>query len=89
MSRYVIEPMKIDELEYFFTPTAKKTIQFIISKSIFGQPELLSGQQALPIHVPKENIEQWIVQSLDVEPVGAGSYLIDVIKKSKDESLFE
>jgi len=45
---------------------------------LFSQPEPKVGQKQLPIQIPKEHIEQWFTQSLDVKPVGAGSYPIDI-----------
>lgn len=50
-----------------------------MKKSLFSQPELLEGQKPLSIQIPKEHIEQWIVQSIGAKPVGAGNYPIDVI----------
>lgn len=83
MTKYVIRPLQKEELKKFFDSTAKKTIQYFISKALFAQPELVEGQSNLPIHVPKEHIEQWIVQALNVVPVGAGNYAIDVVKKTE------
>jgi hypothetical protein len=74
----VLNPLSIEELNNFFDDNAIKTIWFFIKKSLVSQPEKLNGQGDLPIHIPKEHIEQWVVQSLGVEPVGAGSYPIDV-----------
>jgi hypothetical protein len=37
----------------------------------------------LPIQIPKEHLEQWFVQALQVEPVGAGSYPIDILKPNE------
>ena len=48
----------------------------------FAQPETLANQENLPIHIPKEHIEQWAVQALGVSSVGAGSYPVDVINES-------
>ena len=83
MTKYVIRPLQKEELEKFFDSTAKKTIQYFISKALFAQPELVEGQSNLPIHIPKEHIEQWIVQALNVTSVGAGNYAIDVVKKTE------
>jgi hypothetical protein len=37
----------------------------------------------MPIQIPKEHLEQWFVQALQVEAVGAGSYPIDILKPNK------
>mgnify|MGYP003988523053 FL=1 len=79
----VITPLKISELKSFFNQKAMATIDYFISKAMFAQPELMPGQDPNPIHVPKEHIEQWIVQALGVAPVGSGSYPVDVIKNNE------
>ena len=67
------------ELSKFFDSDALKVINFFLKKSIVSQPEKLHDQEDLPIQIPKEHIEQWIVQALGVNPIGAGSYPVDVI----------
>lgn len=81
-SKYVIKPMDKASLEKFFDSEAQKVIRFYIAKSLFAQPETLDTQGNLPIHIPKEHIEQWAVQALGVSSVGAGSYPVDVINES-------
>lgn len=76
----VLTPLKIDELKVFFDEDALKVISYFLKKSIISQPEKLPNQiDDLPIQIPKEHIEQWIVQALGARPLGAGSYPIDVI----------
>lgn len=48
--------------------------------SLFAQPEVTKDKDSLPIQIPKEHLEQWFVQALQVESVGAGSYPIDILK---------
>jgi len=79
----VITPLTLKELDSFFDESAIETINFYIAKAIFSQPELLIGQDRIPIQVTKEHIEQWIVQALGVTPVGSGSYPVDVIKENE------
>ena len=55
MTKYVIRPLQKEELKKFFESTAKKTIQYFISKALFAQPELVEGQSNLPIHVAQRN----------------------------------
>jgi hypothetical protein len=81
-SKYVIKPLDKASLEKFFDSEAQKVIRFYIAKSLFAQPETLDTQGNLPIHIPKEHIEQWAVQALGVSSVGAGSYPVDVINES-------
>jgi len=78
----VLVELTKEELKSFFDETSLKVIRFFLKKSILSQPEKLKTQSDLPIQIPKEHIEQWVVQSLGVTPVGAGSYPIDV--KSND-----
>lgn len=76
----VLTPLTRKELENIFDESSLLTIEFLIKKSLFAQPELLPNQKLLPIQIPKEHIEQWIVQAIGGEAVGAGSYPVDVIK---------
>ncbi len=82
MSRLVLTPMSKNELSEFFDDSALKVIKFFLKKSIVSQPEKIPSQEDLPIQIPKEHIEQWIVQALGVKPIGAGSYPVDVIASS-------
>lgn len=76
----VLTPLTKQELENIFDDKALRIIRFFINKSIFSQPELLPNQKNIPIQIPKEHIEQWVVQAIGGEAVGAGSYPVDVIK---------
>lgn len=80
---YVLTPLSYKELTEFFDETAIKVIKFFLSKSIISQPEKIEGQDDLPIQIPKEHLEQWIVQSLGARPVGSGSYPVDVISSDR------
>lgn len=77
----ILEPMTKLELKELFDETAMEVLNFYIKKSLFAQPERMPGQQILPIQVPKEHIEQWVVQAIGASPVGAGSYAVDVVKE--------
>lgn len=79
----VIVPLNLEELNLIFDSTSFKVINYFLRKSIFSQPEKLPDQDDLPIHIPKEHIEQWICQAIGSIPVGAGSYAVDVISKTK------
>ena len=61
MTKYVIRPLK-RILKTFFDSTAKNHTIFhpIKERDFLLSPELVEGQSNLPIHVPKEHIEQWI-----------------------------
>lgn len=80
---YVINPMNSDDLSSFLDDKAKKIIEYFILKSLISQPESIIGQNSLPIQVPKEHIEQWFTQALNVKPIGSGSYPIDIYSESK------
>lgn len=77
-NKYVINPLSNKELLGFLDDKSKNIIKYFLIKSLFAQPEPKIGQRQLPIQIPKEHIEQWFTQSLDVKPVGAGSYPIDI-----------
>ncbi|MBP9817599.1 hypothetical protein KBC75_02455 [Candidatus Shapirobacteria bacterium] len=81
-SKYVINPLNKKDVESFLDDKAKEIIKYFIIKSLISQPEPLVGQKNLPIQVPKEHIEQWFTQALNVEPVGSGSYPIDIYSAS-------
>jgi len=78
MKKFVINPLNHVELMDFLDDKAKEIIKYFIVKSLFAQPETKIGQNTLPIQIPKEHMEQWFTQALDVKPVGAGSYPIDI-----------
>ncbi len=79
----VITPLKKPELKKFFNKDAQSLLKYFLFKSIFSQPELVNNQTNIPIQVPKEHIEQWLVQCLGASPVGSGSYPVDVIHLDK------
>jgi hypothetical protein len=74
----VINPLSNKELNGFLDEKAREIIKYFIIKSLFSQPESKLNQKSLPIQIPKEHIEQWFTQALDVKSVGAGSYPIDI-----------
>ena len=80
----VINPLTKAELLKFFNKKSQKVLRYFIFKAIYSQPEILPDQKPLPIHVPKEHIEQWLVQCLGADPVGSGSYPVDIIHKKSN-----
>tara|TARA_A100001035_G_scaffold260540_1_gene238891 strand:+ start:1297 stop:2148 length:852 start_codon:yes stop_codon:yes gene_type:complete len=79
----IATPLNKSKLDSIFDDQAKEVISFFIFKAVFSQPELVTGQKAIPIQIPKEHIEQWGVQALGANSVGAGSYPVDLIDESK------
>ncbi len=79
----ILKPLTLVQLNKIFDKTAVEAINFYIQKAIFSQPEPLNGQGQLSIQIPKEHVEQWIVQAIGAKPVGAGSYPVDVIKEGE------
>lgn len=75
----VLKPLTRSELEDMFDERSLEVLRFYIKKAMIAQPEILVGQSPLGIQVPKEHIEQWIVQAIGGKPVGAGSYAIDIV----------
>lgn len=80
---FVLRPISKIELLELLDPKAQEVIQYFIKKSLFSQPEPLPEQEARTVQVPKEHIEQWFVQALDVTPIGAGSYPVDIYNKEE------
>ena len=79
----VITPLNKNKLENFFNRDAQNLLKYFLFKAIFSQPELVNNQSEIPIQVPKEHIEQWLVQCLGADPVGSGSYPVDIINLNK------
>jgi hypothetical protein len=78
VEKFVINPLSREDLAEFLDEKSMEIIKYFIIKSLFSQPESKIGQRSLPIQIPKEHIEQWFTQALDVKSVGAGSYPIDI-----------
>ena len=79
----ILRPLPKEELSNFFSEYSLKVIQYFMNTSLFAQPEVHKDKESLPIQIPKEHLEQWFVQALQVEAVGAGSYPIDILKKNE------
>ena len=79
----ILRPLPKEELNNFFSEHSLKVIQYFMNTSLFAQPEVYKSKESLPIQIPKEHLEQWFVQALQVEAVGAGSYPIDVLKPNE------
>ena len=79
----VITPLDKDRLKAFFSRDAQNLLKYFLFKAIFSQPELVNNQSKIPIQVPKEHIEQWLVQCLGADPVGSGSYPVDIVNSNK------
>lgn len=78
----VLKPLSKTELEIIFDETSKKVIEFYLKRALLAQPERIDNQSILPIQIPKEHLEQYIVQAIGATPVGAGSYGVDIIKEN-------
>ncbi|ONI46369.1 hypothetical protein AN641_01645 [Candidatus Epulonipiscioides gigas] len=78
----ILNPLASQELDMIFDNTSLEVLKLCIKKCIIAQPERLLGQPVLPIQVPKEHIEQWVVQAVGGTPVGAGSYPVDIITEN-------
>lgn len=79
----ILRPLNFKEISNIFNEEAQSVIKYYLFKAIISQPELVSEQNELPLQIPKEHIEQWGVQSLGLNSIGAGSYPIDLISKEK------
>jgi hypothetical protein len=83
MNKFIINPLSREELALFLDDKSRDIIKYFIIKSLFSQPESKVGQKNLPIQIPKEHIEQWFTQALNVKPVGAGSYPVDIYNENE------
>jgi len=80
---YVLTPIPKNELLKLLDFKAQEVIRYFIKKSLFSQPEPLPEQVSRAVQIPKEHIEQWFVQALDVKPIGAGSYPVDIYNEEE------
>lgn len=80
---YILKPLSKDKLSSFFNNKSISIIEYFIKKSVFSQPERVIWQKKLPIQVPKEHIEQWLVQAMWIDWIGAWSYALDVINRAE------
>ncbi|MBE8222269.1 MAG: hypothetical protein HAW60_06030 [Bdellovibrionales bacterium] len=78
MTSTFLSPMTKSDLTQIFDNEAQQIVSDLLLTSTYFQPSELPGQQ-LPVHIPKEHIEQFCVQALGSQPVGAGSYPVDII----------
>lgn len=79
----VLKPLSKIEINELLSEHSLKVIQYFMNTSIFAQPEVKESSNSLPIQIPKEHLEQWFVQALQVESVGSGSYPIDILKTNE------
>ncbi len=54
----ILEPLVQKELDELFDELSLKVFRECIDISLEGQPPLLLNQKTLPIHIPKEHVEQ-------------------------------
>lgn len=74
-----LEPIKKNELEEIFDNKAKQILAYYFSKAIFFHPETLPHQKSIPLQFPKEYLEQWVAQAVNGQPIGSGSYPVDIV----------
>ncbi len=80
---YVMKPLNQEELKNIFSDKSMRVIQYFMNTALFSQPEVYKDEESLPIQIPKEHLQQWFVQALQVQSVGAGSYPIDILKPNE------
>ncbi len=76
-------PLKKEELEKIFDSEAIEILTYYLKISVFSQPHPIIDTLELPIQIPKEHLEQFVVQCLGCRPMGAGSYPVDVIDDAR------
>jgi hypothetical protein len=84
MKANVLDPFTKIELYELLDKKSLSIIRYFIKKSLFSQPEILPQQNIRAVEIPKQHIEQWFVQALNVEPVGSGSFPIDIYNKKQN-----
>ena len=80
----VLIPMTVKKLEEIFDKKAIEILEFQLHKSIIAQPEIKRFQENQRLQITKEYLEQWCVQAIDADPVGSGSYPVDIIGETRD-----
>ena len=87
-TNYVLQPLSKEKMEEIFDKKAQEIISYFIRKSVDAQPELKEIQdKEFKLQIPKEYFEQWCVQAIDADAVGAGSYAIDILLKNNNYNL--
>lgn len=87
MNNMVLRPLQLEELREFFDDKAIEILKFQLEKSIMAQPERKENisteeEQEENLQIANTYLEKWCVQALEnVDPVGAGSYPVDLLKK--------
>ncbi len=71
------------EIKKIFDKDSRLVIDYLLRKTLFSQPEELSGKSNGNIQITKEFLEQWIAQGLGWKKVASGSYPIDVYSEEK------
>tara|TARA_Y200000002_G_scaffold360593_1_gene345965 strand:- start:123 stop:410 length:288 start_codon:yes stop_codon:yes gene_type:complete len=75
-----LEPVNKEEIKtLFFDETSKKVFSYLLRKQLYSIPEVREIDIPIPLRIPKEYLEVWVSQMIDGEPIGAGSYPVDVI----------
>lgn len=80
----VLKPMPKKKLKKIFDKKAIEILEFQLHKSIIAQPEIKRYQEGQRLQITKEYLEQWCVQAIDADPVGSGSYPIDIIGETNN-----
>ena len=82
MQNQIITPLSKDEILNIFDSKALEILNYYIQLNCFSHPESKVNQDNINFQVTKEYMEQWVVQAINAEPLGAGSYPVDVKTKN-------
>lgn len=78
---YVMDFLSKKEMFELIDYKGYEVINYLLKKVAFSQPEsLTTNHKNNDIQITKEFLEQWIVQSCDLKPMGSGNYPIDAFK---------
>ncbi len=77
----IIQPLTKVEILEIFDKKAIEIINYYLKLNSFAHPESKENQDNIKFQTTKEHMEQWIVQALNAEPMGAGSYPVDIKTK--------
>ncbi|MHA1540632.1 MAG: hypothetical protein ACTSXL_05465 [Alphaproteobacteria bacterium] len=66
------------EILKIFDKKAIEVIEHYLKLNSFSHPEAKTKQKNLKFQTTKEHMEQWVVQAIGGEPLGAGSYPVDI-----------
>ncbi len=72
--KYIINFLSKNEILEIFDNKAIEIIEYYLLLNSFSSPEVKENQENIRFQTTKEHMEAWVVQALDAQGLGSGSY---------------